>query len=82
MKHLKNQNALETLSLWMIKNIHKKVISPWLNKKGVYCRFYPSCSDYGIMAIRKYGFFRGGYKTVQRIKRCVPSNYDSCVDFP
>jgi len=66
----------------MIKNIHKRLISPWLNKKGVYCRFYPSCSNYGILAIEKYGFFRGWYKTILRVKKCVPDNYDSSVDFP
>jgi len=82
MNHLKSKNVLESLSLWMIKNIHKRLISPWLNKKGVYCRFYPSCSNYGILAIEKYGFFRGWYKTILRVKKCVPDNYDSSVDFP
>ena len=36
------------------------------------CRFYPSCSEYGVQAIQKYGFFKGGWLTVKRIGRCQP----------
>ncbi|MFA5318405.1 MAG: membrane protein insertion efficiency factor YidD [Patescibacteria group bacterium] len=37
-----------------------------------YCRFYPSCSEYGIRAIDKYGIIGGGIKTIWRILRCNP----------
>jgi len=36
------------------------------------CRFYPSCSEYGVQAIQKYGFFKGGWMTIKRIGRCQP----------
>jgi uncharacterized protein len=36
------------------------------------CRFYPSCSEYGVQAIQKYGIFKGGWMTVKRIGRCQP----------
>ena len=36
------------------------------------CRFYPTCSVYGINAIRRFGSVRGGYLTVKRIVRCNP----------
>ena len=36
------------------------------------CRFYPSCSEYGVQAIQKYGVFKGGWLTVKRIGRCQP----------
>lgn len=39
-----------------------------------YCRFYPTCSQYGIDAISKYGIFKGGIKTTWRILRCNPWN--------
>lgn len=39
-----------------------------------FCRFYPSCSEYGIQAIRKYGFWRGIWKTTGRVLRCNPWN--------
>lgn len=36
------------------------------------CRFVPTCSEYAILAIEKYGLVRGGYKAVRRILRCHP----------
>lgn len=36
------------------------------------CRFTPSCSQYGIEAIQKYGVFKGGWLTIKRIGRCHP----------
>jgi len=38
------------------------------------CRFYPSCSQFGVEALRKYGVFKGGWLTVKRIARCHPFN--------
>ena len=38
------------------------------------CRFYPSCSEYGVQALQKYGTFKGGWLTVKRIARCHPFN--------
>lgn len=39
-----------------------------------FCRFYPTCSDYAIQAIEKYGIIRGGFKAVWRVLRCNPFN--------
>ena len=39
---------------------------------GANCRFWPSCSDYGIDAFRKHGALRGGALTAKRILRCNP----------
>lgn len=36
------------------------------------CRFYPSCSEYFILAVRKHGPLRGACKGVGRICRCNP----------
>ena len=36
------------------------------------CRFYPSCSQYALEAIEKYGPLKGGYLAVRRILRCHP----------
>jgi putative membrane protein insertion efficiency factor len=39
---------------------------------GRQCRFYPTCSNYFILAVRKYGPWRGAAKGVWRICRCNP----------
>lgn len=36
------------------------------------CRFVPTCSQYGIEAIQKYGAFKGGWLTLKRLSRCHP----------
>lgn len=37
-----------------------------------FCRFTPSCSEYGLQAIQKYGFIKGGFMSMWRILRCNP----------
>jgi len=39
-----------------------------------YCRFHPTCSEYGYQAIEKYGVIKGGLKTIWRVMRCNPFN--------
>jgi uncharacterized protein len=38
------------------------------------CRFTPSCSQYGVEALQKYGAWKGGWLTLKRIGRCQPFN--------
>lgn len=38
------------------------------------CRFYPSCSEYGITAVRRFGALRGGWMALCRLGRCHPWN--------
>jgi hypothetical protein len=38
------------------------------------CRFYPTCSHYGYLAIYRYGVFKGGAMAAWRIMRCNPFN--------
>ncbi len=44
-------------------------ISPWL---GPHCRFYPSCSEYALIAIQKHGVLYGLMLSLKRILRCHP----------
>ncbi|MCC6290857.1 membrane protein insertion efficiency factor YidD [Candidatus Nomurabacteria bacterium] len=62
--------------------VYQNTLSPFLYHRGVRCRFYPSCSEYGILAIEKYGSVRGTIKTFRRIHSCRPNNFSSCIDFP
>ncbi|MCX7956430.1 MAG: membrane protein insertion efficiency factor YidD [Endomicrobia bacterium] len=57
---------------------YKVSISPFLGKN---CRFYPSCSQYTITSIEKYGLFKGLLKSVFRLIRCNPFNSGG-VDLP
>jgi putative membrane protein insertion efficiency factor len=41
---------------------------------GGQCRFYPSCSAYGLQAIRRHGASRGSLLTARRVARCHPWN--------
>ena len=36
------------------------------------CRFYPSCSEYAVEALRMNGLVVGGFQTVWRLLRCAP----------
>jgi len=38
------------------------------------CRFYPSCSEYSIQALKRHGFFKGGWLSIRRLLRCHPFN--------
>jgi len=56
------------LFLLLIK-LYQWLISPLFPGS---CRFTPTCSQYGVEAIRKYGPFKGGWLTLKRIGRCHP----------
>lgn len=48
---------------------YKRLISPFLPSA---CRFYPTCSQYAIIALRKHGAIRGLFLALWRLLRCTP----------
>ena len=62
---------MKKIILWIIY-YYKRHISSYLSQKGINCKFYPTCSDYAIEAINKYGLIKGGIKSIRRILRCNP----------
>lgn len=59
---------------------YQVVLGPIL---GGSCRFEPSCSNYGIQAIARFGLLRGSWLAARRLLRCRPfgpSGYDPVPD--
>lgn len=59
---------IKRLIIFLI-NLYRKYISP---RKSFKCPYYPSCSEYGLEAINKYGAFKGSILAAWRILRCNP----------
>jgi len=68
---------IEELILKIIR-FYQIFISPSLGK---HCRFYPSCSRYSYLSIKKYGIIKGLWKGFKRILRCHPWSKGG-VDLP
>ncbi len=71
-------HAPRTVALLLIR-IYQKTLSPdhgWFKARYPYgyCRFYPTCSEYGYQVIKKRGLLVGVPLVVWRIIRCNPWN--------
>lgn len=69
------KKILAMLMIGLIR-FYQGAISPYLPPS---CRYTPSCSQYGLEAIRKHGPFKGGWLTLKRFASCNPwggSGYD------
>ena len=69
-------HLLTTAPQWLLigmVRVYQYVISPWL---GPCCRYQPTCSEYFIGAVRKYGALRGSWRGIKRICRCHPWGRD------
>ena len=68
--------------LWVSKfligliKLYQMTLSPFIGRS---CRYTPTCSNYGIEAIRKHGPLKGSWLTLKRLLSCIPwggSGYD------
>lgn len=48
---------------------YRRWISPLFPAR---CRFYPSCSEYALQALQRYGALKGGWLALKRLARCGP----------
>lgn len=60
--------ALRGLAVLPIR-VYQRALSPLV---GPRCRYYPSCSEYAVEAIRRFGILRGVVLAVWRLLRCNP----------
>jgi len=58
--------------------LYRVTLRPFL---GGSCRFYPTCSEYMLLAVRKHGPLKGGWMGLKRIGRCNPWG-GSGADYP
>lgn len=71
----KRADAARAAALAVLR-FYKRQISPSLPPS---CRYTPTCSEYAMEAIGKYGVMKGGYLAVKRLLRCnplFPGGYD------
>ncbi|HOI52274.1 membrane protein insertion efficiency factor YidD [Azonexus caeni] len=57
------------LLLIALVRFYQYAISPLFGRR---CRYFPTCSEYTVDAIRKYGAIKGGWLGIKRIFRCHP----------
>lgn len=60
---------MKKIMLGMIR-FYRKYLSG--RKGGSTCKYIPTCSQYGLEAVEKYGALKGGCMTAARIARCNP----------
>ncbi len=72
---------MRVVALWLL-GIYKRWISPALPPS---CRYVPTCSEYAMEAVERYGVLRGGAMAAWRLLRCHPfvkGGYDPVVKKP
>ncbi|MCB5207959.1 membrane protein insertion efficiency factor YidD [Methylovorus mays] len=69
---------MKTLLVFLIR-FYQRHLHKFHNRR---CIYSPTCSNYGILAVRKYGAVKGAYYTYKRIKRCNGALYQGGEDYP
>ena len=62
---------MKKLLLALIR-VYQKYVSPAFPPR---CRFIPTCSQYAVEAIEKYGALKGGWLALKRLSRCHPFHF-------
>ena len=68
---------MKALLLWMIR-FYRREISP---PRPPCCRFIPTCSQYALEAVEKYGAWRGGWLALRRVLRCNPFHRQKSIQY-
>ena len=62
---------MKRVLIWMVR-FYRRAISPYTPPS---CRFVPTCSEYALEALEKYGALKGGWRTFKRLCRCHPFHF-------
>lgn len=63
--------------LWLIR-FYRKGISPLTPPA---CRFIPTCSEYAMVAIERYGAWKGGWLALRRLSKCHPFHRQKSIEY-
>jgi len=69
------RTLISKILIFLIR-IYQYTLSPYIGRS---CRYYPTCSNYSIDALKKHGAIKGTFLSVKRILSCNPwggSGYD------
>lgn len=76
---LRTIGRLPALALLALLRGYQLVVSPWTAPS---CRYYPSCSQYAVIAVQRHGALRGGWLAIRRLGRCHPWTPGGVDDVP
>ena len=68
---------MKSFLLWCIR-FYRKNISP---ARPPCCRFIPTCSQYALEAIEKYGAAKGGFLALKRFLKCQPFHRQKSIEY-
>ena len=68
---------MKALFLWLIR-FYRTHISP---NRPPCCRFIPTCSQYALEAVEKYGAWKGGWLALKRLLRCHPLHRQKSIQY-
>ena len=73
---------MKRILLWLIR-FYRRELSP--RKRTPCCRYFPTCSEYAVTAVERYGALKGGSMAAWRVLRCNPlskGGYDPVPEDP
>ncbi len=68
---------MKRVLLWMI-GFYRKGVSPLTPPS---CRFIPTCSEYAMQAIERYGALKGGWLALRRLMKCHPFHRQKSIEY-
>ena len=68
---------MKRLMLLLIR-FYRRFLSPL---KPPACRFIPTCSEYALEAVEKYGALKGGFLAVRRLLKCQPFHKQESIEY-